>query len=93
VAFVGTDASDESIASIIRVKGNSELGRKVSNCPLLQILFPTLNLATLMVDDIYSSETSVLARTTWRHIREDAILHSHCRESLKSYIALTGWTL
>jgi hypothetical protein len=21
------------------------------------------------------------------------ILHSHCRENLKSYIALTGWTL
>jgi hypothetical protein len=26
------------------------------------------------------------------HIPED-ILHSHCRENLKSYIALTGWTL
>jgi hypothetical protein len=24
---------------------------------------------------------------------EDGILHSHCRENLKSYIALTGWTL
>jgi hypothetical protein len=24
---------------------------------------------------------------------EDAILHSHRRENLKSYIALTGWTL
>jgi hypothetical protein len=27
------------------------------------------------------------------YIPEDAILHSHCRENLKSYIALTGWTL
>jgi hypothetical protein len=26
-------------------------------------------------------------------ILEDAILHSHSRENLKSYIALTGWTL
>jgi hypothetical protein len=27
------------------------------------------------------------------YITEDAILHSHRRENLKSYIALTGWTL
>jgi hypothetical protein len=26
-------------------------------------------------------------------IPEDDILHSHCRENIKSYIALTGWTL
>jgi hypothetical protein len=27
------------------------------------------------------------------NIPENAILHSHHRENLKSYIALTGWTL
>jgi hypothetical protein len=27
------------------------------------------------------------------HIAEDGIPHSHCRENLKSYITLTGWTL
>jgi hypothetical protein len=27
------------------------------------------------------------------YIREDDILHSHRRENLKSYIALTGWSL
>jgi hypothetical protein len=27
------------------------------------------------------------------YIPEDGILHSHCRETLKSYIALTGWAL
>jgi hypothetical protein len=27
------------------------------------------------------------------YIPEDDILHSHCRENLKSYIALTAWTL
>jgi hypothetical protein len=27
------------------------------------------------------------------YIPEDAILHSHRRQNLKSYIALTGWTL
>jgi hypothetical protein len=27
------------------------------------------------------------------YISEEAILHSHCREKVRSYIALTGWTL
>jgi hypothetical protein len=40
-----------------------------------------------------SSETSVLTRATRRNIQEDTILHSHRRETLKSYIALTGWAL
>jgi hypothetical protein len=39
------------------------------------------------------SETSVLTRATQRYIPEDGILHSHRRESLKSYTALTGWAL
>jgi hypothetical protein len=39
------------------------------------------------------SETSVLTRATQHNISEDAILHSHRRGNLKSYIALTGWTL
>jgi hypothetical protein len=40
-----------------------------------------------------SSKTSVIATTTRRDILEDDILHSQRRENLKSYIALTGWTL
>jgi hypothetical protein len=32
-----------------------------------------------------SSETSVLTRATRRNNPEDTILHSHCRENLKSY--------
>jgi hypothetical protein len=48
---------------------------------------------TLMKEALRSSETSVITRATLRNIPEDAILHSHCRENLKSYIALTGWTL
>jgi hypothetical protein len=27
------------------------------------------------------------------YIPEDTVLHSHCRENLKSYIALIGWAL
>jgi hypothetical protein len=50
-------------------------------------------LVTLMMEALNSSETSVLTRTTRRNIQEDAILHSHRRENLKSYIALSGWTL
>jgi hypothetical protein len=53
----------------------------------------SLNLVTLMKEAQGSSETSVLTRATRRNIPEDDILHSHRRENLKSYIALTGWTL
>jgi hypothetical protein len=50
-------------------------------------------LVTLMKEGLSSSEKSVLTRATRRNIPEDDILHSHRRENLKSYIALTGWTL
>jgi hypothetical protein len=46
-----------------------------------------------MAEAIGSSEKSVLTRATRRNIPEDDILHSHRRENLKSYIALTGWNL
>jgi hypothetical protein len=51
-----------------------------------------LILITLM-QALGSSETSVLTRVTRRNIPEGGILHGHRRGNLKSYIALTGWTL
>jgi hypothetical protein len=52
---------------------------KVSN---LHILF------TLMMEAIWSSEMSILARATWHKTPEYGILHSQCSENLKSYMAL-----
>jgi hypothetical protein len=53
----------------------------------------SLILVTLMMEVIGSSETLILTTATRCHIPEDCILHSHRRENLKSYIALTDWTL
>jgi hypothetical protein len=50
-------------------------------------------LVTLMKEALSSSETSVLTRATRRNIPEDDILHIHWRETPKSDITLTGWTL
>jgi hypothetical protein len=85
VSAVRNYVSEEHIGSIIRMESSSELVTvNVSN---------SLMLSTLMMKTILSSETSVLIRATQHHMPEDDILHSHRRENLKSYIALTGWTL
>jgi hypothetical protein len=44
-----------------------------------------------MMEALNSSETSVLTRATRCNIPEDAILHSHRRENLKSYKVRGKW--
>jgi hypothetical protein len=46
----------------------------------------SLILVSLMMEATSSSETSVLTRATQHNIAQDSILHTHCRENLKSYI-------
>jgi hypothetical protein len=38
-------------------------------------------------------EMSILTRATRPYFPEDDILHSHSREHLKSYMALSDWAL
>jgi hypothetical protein len=44
-----------------------------------------------MMEALRSSETSVLTRAARRNIPEDAIIHSHSRENLKSYLKIDVW--
>jgi hypothetical protein len=98
VALVRTDVSEELSASIISVTRIGELGttllRNVRRFLVTANVVPSAPiLFTLMIEALSSSETSVVTTATRRNIPKDAILHSHRRENLKSYIALTGWAL
>jgi hypothetical protein len=92
VARVRTEVSEELSASISRVTRISELGtlvilRSVCRLPVntnVVILSPIL--ATLMMEALSSSQTSVLPTVTRRNNPEDGILHSHRRENLKPYM-------
>jgi hypothetical protein len=81
VGLVKTDVVEEPVVSIFRL------------IDIAKVVPTSRILSTLKMKSTRSFKTSVPGRFERRHIPEDDILHSHRRENLKSYIALTGWTL
>jgi hypothetical protein len=100
VAVVSSDVSEELNASIIRVTRFDELVTTLAVTTNRHRLLVTANvapsspiLATLMIEALSSPETSVHTTATLRNNQEDAILHCHRRDKLKSYILNSLFTI
>jgi hypothetical protein len=90
VALERTDVSEEFSTSFIRVTRIVEFLGSVRRLLVTASVVPSLPIfVALMKGALSFSETSVLTRATQCNIPEDAILHSHRRENLKSYILQT----
>jgi hypothetical protein len=82
IGELGTTLAVTSNRRTLRIIPSEQLASVASYCCVVP---SSPILVTLMKEALSSSETSVLTRATRRHIPEDAILHSHRRENLKSY--------
>jgi hypothetical protein len=84
-ALVRNDVSEESIASIIHeLRSVLRLLVNANIVPSSQIL------VTLIMEEIRSSESSVLTKATLRNIPEGGIIHGHRCGNLNSYTYITS---